>query len=88
MSCRSKGRVLPGQEENAHWREHFGRRIVAVWDKGGDVWIAKRLLAETPRPEWTWVEGDDKYLSWRDYPRSSGRWKPMTTSAAKTGSCA
>jgi hypothetical protein len=61
-----EGAVAPGLEGNQHWRPDLAKRILAVWDKDGDVWIAKRLLAEKPQPEWNWVEGDDPELSWRD----------------------
>jgi hypothetical protein len=61
-----EGAVTPGLEGNEHWRDKLARRLLEIGDQGGDVWIARRLLAEKPRPEWNWVEGDDRYLSWRD----------------------
>ncbi len=61
-----EGAAAPGLADTAHWREDISRRIQPVWDKGGEVWFAKRLLAEKPRPEWNWVEGDDPDLSWHD----------------------
>jgi hypothetical protein len=61
-----EGAAAPGLKDSARWREDLSKRIVAVWDAGGDVWFAHRLLADKPRPESNWVEGDDPHLSWRD----------------------
>ena len=58
--------AAPSLEGNQHWRATLAKRMFAVWDQGGDVWMAKRLLAAKPQPEWNWVEGDDPDLSWRD----------------------
>ncbi len=58
--------ATPGLAETPRWREVLARRILDVWGKGGDAWFARRLLAEGPRREWNWVEGDDPALSWRD----------------------
>jgi hypothetical protein len=49
----------------AHWRQGFARQTLQAWDSGRPVWMSKRLLAERPRPEWGWTEGDDPRVSWR-----------------------
>jgi hypothetical protein len=61
-----EGAAAPGLKDSARWREDLSKRIFAVWDTGGDVWFARRLLADKPRPESNWVEGDDPNLSWCD----------------------
>ena len=58
--------VSPGEPEVPRWREDFSKRVQSVWSNGGDVWISRRLLADRPRSEWNWVEGDDKRISWTD----------------------
>jgi hypothetical protein len=30
------------------------------------VWLSTRLLADTPLPEWKWVEGDTGRVKWSD----------------------
>ena len=58
--------VTPGTEQATHWRADFAARARQVWREGGEVWLSRRLLAPRPRPEWNWVEGDDRNVSWRD----------------------
>lgn len=50
------------------WRENFAAKTLATWARGGEVWVSRRVLAERPRPEWQWVEGDDPSISWKDIP--------------------
>ncbi|MBV9868597.1 MAG: hypothetical protein JO316_24850 [Abitibacteriaceae bacterium] len=50
----------------AQWRGNFAVSVLAVWQRGGNIWISKRLLTPRPRPEWNWVEGNDKEVSWKD----------------------
>jgi hypothetical protein len=49
-----------------HWREDFATMALSVWEKGGDIWLSKRLLERRPKPQWGWVEGDDSRISWTD----------------------
>jgi len=49
-----------------HWKRDAADGVYRVWGKGGDVWLAKRLLAPRPRVDWNWVEGDDPRVSWTD----------------------
>jgi len=58
--------ATPGLADSARWRQNLARRFLDIWSHDGDVWVTRRLLAEKPRPEWNWVEGDDPDLSWRD----------------------
>lgn len=50
----------------AKWKGLFGENALAVWKRGGEVWVTKRALAERPRREWLWVEGDDWRVRWKD----------------------
>lgn len=67
--------ISPGEPEVAHWREEFSSRVQAIWAKGGDVWISRRLLAARPRSDWNWVEGDDRRVSWDDLYRYASRFE-------------
>jgi hypothetical protein len=58
--------ISPGEPEVARWRQEFSTRVQSTWAKGGDVWISRRIWSDKPRPEWNWVEGDDKRVSWTD----------------------
>lgn len=56
-----------------HWRQDFAAQALARWSQGKQVWLSTRLLAETPRTEWKWVEGDTGRVRWsevRDFFRS------------------
>jgi len=65
--------ISPGEPEVARWAQEFSARAQSIWSNGGDVWISKRLLSERPRPEWNWVEGDDRRVSWSDLYRYASR---------------
>jgi hypothetical protein len=60
--------VSPGTSWNLHWREDFASRVLTTWRAGGATWISKRALSERPRAEWNWAEGDDRRVSWKDFP--------------------
>ena len=51
------------------WREDFAVRALATWQRGGAVWLPKRVFCAAPQPEWNWVEGDDKRVKWSDLPQ-------------------
>jgi hypothetical protein len=56
-----------------HWRQDFAARALAKWSQGKQVWLSTRLLADTPLPEWKWIEGDTGRVKWsevRDFFRS------------------
>jgi hypothetical protein len=59
--------LTPGNSSVINWREELSRRIATAWNAGIDVYITERLLTETPKPEWNWVEGDDERVSWKDF---------------------
>ena len=65
--------ISPGEPEVARWQQEFSERAQMIWGNGGDVWISRRLLSEKPRPEWNWVEGDDRRVSWSDLYRYASR---------------
>ena len=48
------------------WRQIFAGKTLQMWEKGGDIWITRRVLYPRPRVEWNWVEGDDPNISWID----------------------
>jgi hypothetical protein len=52
----------------ASWQKNDARLILEAWKEGRRVWISKRLLAATPKPDWNWVEGDDARIRWSDLP--------------------
>ena len=55
-------------ERLATWREDFARQVLATWRRGGSVWLPERVFRSKPKPEWNWVEGDDKRINWTDLP--------------------
>jgi hypothetical protein len=55
-------------ERLSTWREDFGRHVLGTWRRGGKVWLPLRMLQNRPKPEWNWVEGDDKRVKWTDLP--------------------
>lgn len=61
--------VSPHGAEVPRWREHFANTTLSVWQNGGEVWLAKRALALRPNPDWVWAEGDDRNVSWTDFPK-------------------
>lgn len=46
------------------WRSDFACTVVSTWERGGDVWVTRRILADRPARSWLWVEGDDRRLTW------------------------
>jgi hypothetical protein len=61
--------VSPHGPEVPQWRERFASETLSVWQNGGEVWLAKRALALRPNPNWVWAEGDDRNISWTDFPK-------------------
>lgn len=55
-----------GNEQVLRWRNIFATKTLALWVKGGDVWVTKRIFHSRPRAEWEWVEGDDPRVTWND----------------------
>ena len=74
--------IDPNTSQVPYWRQRFAEQALTVWQQGGDVWLAKRLLAPHPRPEWNWVEGDDPRVSWPDL---SAFFAPLATGQAVGG---
>ena len=54
-----------GRTDTAEWKVNFSQLTKQVWDRGGVVWLSKRLLSPVPKPEWNWVEGQDRRVSWK-----------------------
>jgi len=59
--------VTPGTTQAAEWREGFAAEALAIWKRGGEVWVSKRVFSPRPRPEWNWAEGDEKRVSWPEF---------------------
>jgi hypothetical protein len=60
--------VVPGLADTPNWRREFAEQAGRAWRDGGEVWLSNRLLNDRPRPDGTWVEGDDPRLKWADVP--------------------
>jgi hypothetical protein len=60
------GLIEVGGKVAPQWRQDFAVRAQSVWERGGDVWLSKRVLSRQPLSKWNWVEGDDKRVSWKD----------------------
>jgi hypothetical protein len=67
--------VTPGLATIAWWQQEFATQAELTWQKGGQVWLSKRLFAEAPRSDSTWVEGDDPRVKWRDVPAFFNRFE-------------
>lgn len=49
----------PANVHTLLFRQEFARQALSAWQDGGEVWITRRVMAERPKPEWEWVEGDN-----------------------------
>ena len=56
--------MAAGSVEAPQWPSTFSRKADRIWSLGGDVWVSNRVMSARPKAEWSWVEGDDKRLSW------------------------
>jgi hypothetical protein len=65
-------------ERLATWQQDFANRVLKTWERGGSVWIPLRFLQARPRPEWNWVEGDDKRVKWTDLPAYFSQFETAT----------
>jgi hypothetical protein len=55
-------------ERLATWREDLAKRVLGTWRHDGAVWLPMRFLSARPKPDWNWVEGDDRRVRWTDLP--------------------
>ena len=58
--------IAPGAENVSRWRKEFASAVITAWNKGGDVWMSRRVLSPRPQAQWDWVESDDPRVSWTD----------------------
>jgi hypothetical protein len=58
-----------------NWRGMFAQTVLQTWNRGGEVWVSKRAWADRPRREWSWVEGDDRRVHWKDLGAVLSRFK-------------
>ncbi|MBL8187203.1 MAG: hypothetical protein JNK38_04305 [Acidobacteria bacterium] len=77
--------VTPGVEDSKHWRDEFAKRALRVWSVGGDIWLSNRAYALRPEAHWNWVEGDDQYVSWKDFPEFCANLKMGESSGGTDG---
>lgn len=64
------------------FRQEFALKALSAWQRGGEVWISRRLVAERPQPDWGWVEGDNPGVRWLEL---SGFYQPLETDAEAGG---
>ncbi|MGD0500000.1 MAG: hypothetical protein ABSC23_16360 [Bryobacteraceae bacterium] len=57
--------VALGSVHSTHWRPPVSEAILATWQRGGRVWISRRLIQEKPAPAW-WIENDESRVRWAD----------------------
>ena len=50
------------------WRQEFAAKVLEGWNRGEEVWVSKRTWQDRPQPDWNWVEGDDRRISWAEIP--------------------
>jgi hypothetical protein len=84
-NLRVRALVTPGGANNSEWREVFAAQALVIWDNGGEVWVSEQVRHTEPRSEWNWVEGDDRQVSWREFPEFFSRLKLGATSGGENG---
>lgn len=67
------------------WRADFASRVLATWQRGGAVWLPLRVFQAFPRPEWNWVEGDDKRVRWSELPGFFSQFESGSVVGGKDG---
>jgi hypothetical protein len=60
--------IEPAPSRIPAWRREFAQEASQTRSHGGEAWVSKRLLQDRPRPEWKWVEGDDKRITRNGVP--------------------
>jgi hypothetical protein len=50
------------------WRAQFAERTLEQWTRNREVWVSERHLAARPERDSMWVEGDDRRISWPEFP--------------------
>ncbi len=58
--------LIPGTTGVLTWRQDFAAMALEAWKEGADVWISNRLLDDRPAASLSWVEGEDRRVSWTD----------------------
>jgi hypothetical protein len=77
--------VAPGTLQAKNWRSDFREMALHTWRNGSEVWISKRLLAPSPKPEWHWVEGENGSLWWNDVRSFFGSFETDRESQGEDG---
>jgi hypothetical protein len=74
--------IEPGTQRAPRFRQEFATAALNAWQRGGEVWISRRLVADRPRAEWDWVEGDSQTVRWREL---TGFYRQFETDASTGG---
>jgi hypothetical protein len=61
--------ITAGTAGTATWASEFANCVLETWKAGGEVWLSKRLLSARPKPDWNWVESEDRRIAWVSLPR-------------------
>ncbi len=77
--------IEPATLRVPQWREEFASEVLSVWERGGKVWISKRVWSARPRPDWDWTEGDDPRVRWPELPRFFSALQTDTDSGGEDG---
>jgi hypothetical protein len=59
-----EGVIPPNTGGAGQWRTEMCKRMEKIWNRGGDVWVTRRLLSPSPRADWLWVEDPRSDLNW------------------------
>ncbi len=60
--------IVTGTDYLQQWQARAAQEMLNTWQSGGRIWLSKRMLAQEPRSDWNWVEGDDYRISWAQIP--------------------
>jgi len=77
--------INSGTAQTCHWQEAFATTVFAVWKSGGDIWISKRLLEQTPHRDWLWAEGADPCVTWASVSRFFSQFDLGSSVGARDG---
>ncbi len=58
--------VAIGDDTARFWKNRFENAALFTWHRGGDVWVSRTLLCNSPAESVYWIENYQKGLSWKD----------------------
>jgi hypothetical protein len=77
--------INSGSAQTCRWQEALATTVFAVWKSGGDIWISKRLLEQTPHRDWYWAEGADPCVTWPTISRFFSQFDLGSSVGARDG---